>query len=69
MKLRMLIGLAGVDFSLSPREETDRFDGREAERLIGAGYAEAVKPAAPATGNGMKPTKKAVKPAAPETRG
>ena len=68
MKLRMLIGLAGVDFSLSPREETDRFDGKEAERLISAGYAEAVKPAAPETGT--KPGgRKAVKPAAPETRG
>lgn len=68
MKIKMLIGLAGRDYSLSPREETERFSEKEAQRLIGAGFAEAVKPTAPETGT--KPSgRKAVKPTTPETRG
>lgn len=68
MKIKMLMGVAGRDFSLSPREETERFPEKEAQRLVDAGFAEAVKPAAPETGT--KPGgRKAVKPAAPETRG
>jgi len=60
MKLKMLIGMAGLDFSLAPNEETTRFDGKEAERLIEAGYA---VPAA-----GEKVERATRKPAA-ETRG
>lgn len=39
MKLKMLVGMAGTDFSLSPKEETERFSGDEAERMIASGYA------------------------------
>ncbi len=39
MKLRILIAMAGVDFSLSPGDETERFDGEEATSVINAGYA------------------------------
>lgn len=39
MKLKMQIGLSGVDFSLAPGEETERFTGEEAMRLIEAGIA------------------------------
>lgn len=39
MKLKMLTGLAGVDFLLAPEDETERFSGKEAQRLIDAGYA------------------------------
>lgn len=39
MRLRMLTGMAGGDFSLSPGEETERFTGDEAQRLIQAGFA------------------------------
>lgn len=60
MKLRMLISMAGTDFALSPNEETDRFSGDEAKRLIEAGYATPV--AAPKT-------ERAVKQPAAEKRG
>lgn len=39
MKIRMLAGIAGSGFSLSPNEETDRFSDGEAARLIDAGFA------------------------------
>lgn len=39
MKLKMLVGLAGTNFALSPNEETERFSGDEAKGLIEAGYA------------------------------
>lgn len=39
MKLRMLVGMAGAGYSLSVNEETERFSGDEANRLIEAGYA------------------------------
>jgi hypothetical protein len=39
MKLKMLTGMAGRDFALSPGEETERFTGAEAERIVAAGYA------------------------------
>jgi hypothetical protein len=60
MKIRMLVGLAGTDFSLSPNEETCRFDSKEATRLVEAGYAVPVD---------EKPTERAVKPRANEKRG
>lgn len=44
MKLKMLTGLSGRDFSLSPGEETDRFGDKEAKRLIKDGYAEVAPP-------------------------
>lgn len=44
MKLRMLLSLAGSDFALSRGDETERFSGAEAERLIEAAYAVAVLP-------------------------
>lgn len=43
MKLKMLVGMAGADFSLSPNDETERFSGDEAKRLIEAGYAVPVR--------------------------
>jgi len=49
MKIRMLTSIAGADFALSSGDVTDRFSAAEAQRLIDAGYAEAVavpKPAA-----------------------
>lgn len=39
MKLKMLVSIAGADFSLSPKDVTDRFSGDEARRLIDAGFA------------------------------
>lgn len=39
MKIRMLVGLAGNEYSLAPGEETDRFENAEAIRLVEAGYA------------------------------
>lgn len=60
MKIRMLVGLAGTDFSLSPNEETSRFDSKEATRLVEAGYAVPVE---------ERETERAVKPRANEKRG
>jgi hypothetical protein len=39
MKIKMLVSTAGVDFALSPGEETDRFSDNEATRMIEAGQA------------------------------
>lgn len=60
MEIKMLIGLSGKDFSLSPGETSSRFSSKEAKRLIDAGYA--VPVSAP-------PREKAVKKSAPEKRG
>lgn len=59
MKLKMLVSIAGADFALSPNDETDRFSGTEAARLIEAGAAVPVA---------AKETEKAVKPEPQETR-
>lgn len=60
MKLKMLVGMAGADFSLSPKEETERFSGDEAKRMIEAGFAVPVA---------EQKTERAVKHQAPEKRG
>ncbi|HYE49583.1 MAG TPA: hypothetical protein VEB20_08330 [Azospirillaceae bacterium] len=39
MKLKMLTSMSGADFTLAPGDETERFTGAEAGRLIAAGYA------------------------------
>lgn len=39
MRIRMLTAICGNGFSLSIDEETDRFDEREAMRLIESGQA------------------------------
>lgn len=44
MKLKMLASMAGTGFSLSIGDETDRFEGKEAQRLIDAGFAEKAPP-------------------------
>lgn len=59
MKIKMLQGIAGHDFSLSPGEETDRFSQAEAIRLIEAGTA------AP---SGEQAVERAVKPQVAEAR-
>jgi len=60
MKIKMLTGIAGTDFSLSPGDETEQFSDEEAIRLIAAEYAVPVS----------KPdTEKAVAKPARETRG
>ncbi len=59
MTIKMLSGIAGVGFSLSPGEETTRFSAKEEQNLIAAGLA--VRVAA-------TKVEKAVKPAARETR-
>lgn len=59
MKLKMIVGMAGTDFSLSPGEETERFGADEAKSLIKAGFAVPVA---------EKQTEKAVKKPAPEKR-
>lgn len=59
MKIKMLTGLTGPQYSLAPGDERD-FPDAEAKRLIEAGYAAPV--------GGVK-TERAVKPVAPEKRG
>jgi hypothetical protein len=59
MTIKMLAGIAGVDFSLSPGDETGRFSAKEEERLIAAGLAARLA---------VSKVEKAVKPTAPETR-
>lgn len=44
MAVKILVGLAGVDFALAPGDITDRFDAAEEARLIAAGYAVAIVP-------------------------
>ncbi|CAH1672028.1 hypothetical protein [Chelatococcus asaccharovorans] len=60
MKIKMLVGIAGTDFALSPNEETDRFSTKEATRMIEAGMA---VPAA------EDKAERATKKPAPEKRG
>jgi hypothetical protein len=48
MKIRMLVSMAGVDFALSPGDETERFSDAEASRLIAADYAAPVAQEDPA---------------------
>lgn len=38
MKVKLLVGLSGNEYSLSPGDDRD-FENDEAERLIAAGYA------------------------------
>jgi hypothetical protein len=59
MAIKMLVGIAGVGFSLSPGEETDRFSAKEEQDLVTANLA--VRAAGPKV-------EKAVKPKARETR-
>lgn len=59
MKIKLLTGFAGADFSLSPGDETDRFSDGEAVRMIEAGYA------VPVAGDEAET---ATKPPAAETR-
>lgn len=60
MKIKMLAGFSGVDFSLSPGDETDAFSSEEAARMIEAGFA------VPVT---EQPVEKAEKKPAREKRG
>ncbi len=60
MKIKMLAGFSGNDFSVSPEEETDRFSDAEAIRMIEAGYAVPAEEAK---------VEKAAKKPAPEKRG
>jgi hypothetical protein len=60
MKIKMLAGFSGSDFSVSPNEETDRFSDNEAMRMIEAGYAVPVA-------EGKR--ERATKPTVPEKRG
>ncbi|MBS7696264.1 hypothetical protein [Chelatococcus sp. YT9] len=61
MKIKMLVGIAGTDFALSPNEETDRFSTKEATRMIDAGMAVPVKD--------DEKVERATKKPAPEKRG
>lgn len=40
MTVKMLAGFAGIDFSASPGDVTDRFSEAEEGRLVEAGFAE-----------------------------
>lgn len=40
MKVKLLTGLSGPKYTLSPGDVTDRFGKKEAQRLIDAGIAE-----------------------------
>lgn len=62
MKVRMLTGMAGVEFSLSAGDQHECGED-EAARLIAAGFAEPVvaeMPEAKAKAKGRKVTEKAV---------
>ncbi|CAN7430868.1 hypothetical protein LJR251_002745 [Rhizobium rhizogenes] len=59
MTVKMIVGIAGADFSLSPGEQTDRFSENEEARLIAAGHAVRSAPSK---------VERAVKPAAREIR-
>ena len=49
MKLRHIVGLAGVDFDYQPGDISDRFSNDEAQRLVDNGFA------VPATEDAVKP--------------
>jgi len=59
MKLRMLTSIAGDGYALHHGDETERFSGDEAMRLVAAGLAVPVSD---------EVVERAVKPAAPERR-
>lgn len=59
MRLRMLTSIAGEGFALYPGDETERFSGDEATRLVAAGFAVPVSD---------EIVERTVKPAAPERR-
>lgn len=59
MKIKMLQGIAGADFSLSPGDVTERFSDKEATRMVEAGFA---------VPDAEQKVERAVKPSAPETR-
>lgn len=44
MRLKMLIGMSGNGFVLDPGDVTERFDDKEATRLIANGFAEKAPP-------------------------
>ena len=67
MKVKMLTSMAGRDFSLSPGDEHDFTDG-EADRLIAAGFCEAVEAKQSVKRAGGKKFETAAK-AGDETRG
>jgi hypothetical protein len=56
MKLKMLTGLSGPDYSLAPGDERE-FEDAEAGRLIEAGFAIAVESAPRKTAAAKAPTK------------
>ncbi len=60
MKIKMLVGMAGAEYTLSVGDETDRFEDAEAIRLIEAGYAAPLD---------EKPVERAIKKRSPEKRG
>ncbi|RKD61549.1 hypothetical protein [Rhizobium sp. WW_1] len=67
MTIKMLAGIAGVDFALSPGDETSRFSFEDEEDFIAAALA--VRVAGPTIEASQKPkAEKAVKPKARETR-
>lgn len=43
MKIRMLVGIGGADFSLAPGDETEIFSENDAAALIASGQAEAAE--------------------------
>lgn len=47
MKIRMLASMSGPVVSLKPGDETEAFSDGECARLIAAGYAVSLEPAAP----------------------
>ena len=42
MQVKMLVGMAGTNFSLSPGDVTERFSADECQRLIAKGVCEPV---------------------------
>lgn len=46
MKIKMLVGISGIDFALSPGDETERFSDDECGRMIDADMAVPVAPKA-----------------------
>ncbi len=44
MRLKMLTGMSGPDFTVDPGDVTEHFSRKEALRLIRAGYAEEAPP-------------------------
>jgi hypothetical protein len=59
VKIKMLVGMAGTNFTVNPNQETDRFSDSECINLITAGFAVPVE---------EEKIETAVKPLAPERR-